>query len=97
MLALDYDSAKRLALWLVGGFILLSVISAMVIKNIVGKLVSALLMAGLALGAWTQRTELQDCAQRARERAAAGAASDLTCRLFGSDVTIIKAEPAAEE
>jgi uncharacterized membrane protein len=95
VLAIDYDDAKKMAIGLIVVFVVLSVVSAIVIKNITTKLVSALLLAGFALGAWTQRTNLQDCATEAREKAAVGITSGLTCNFFGNDITIVKGEPAA--
>src|SRR5687768_4985307 len=86
VLAIDVDGAKTLALALVGGFVVLSIVSAIVIKKITTKLISTLLLVGLALGVWTQRSELQDCAERARDRAAAGIQGDLSCSFFGTDV-----------
>ena len=90
MLALDLEAAKKAAIILVGVFVLLSVASAIIIKNITTKIVSIVIMIGLALGVWTQRTNLQDCADNVREKAQVGQ-TGLTCTFFGSDVTIIKA------
>lgn len=90
MLAIDLESAKKLALGLIVLFAVLSVVSAVIIKNITTKIISIVLMVGLALGVWTQRTNLQDCADTARERAAVGVTTGLSCTFFGTDVTIIK-------
>jgi hypothetical protein len=90
VLAIDYEGAKNLALGVAAGFVVLSIASAIIIKNIVTKLVSVLLMVGLALGAWTQRSNLQDCYQRAQERYDASVRPGLTCNFFGSDVTIVE-------
>jgi len=64
------------------------VISASVKKRIVTKLTMVLLMACLALGVWTQRTSLQDCAERAKAKAEAQAVSGLTCTFFGTDIEV---------
>jgi protein-S-isoprenylcysteine O-methyltransferase Ste14 len=85
---MDVEAAKTLAIGVVVVFVALSVVSAIVIKNVVTKLIGVLLMVGLALGVWTQRTNLQDCAKRAQERYDAGVAGELTCTFFGSDITI---------
>ena len=90
MLAIEYEGAKKLALGLVGVFVVLSIVSAVIIKNIVTKLVSVLLMVGLALGVWTQRSNLQDCYQRAQERYDAEVRAGLACNFFGTDVTILE-------
>ena len=96
VLAIDDEAAKTVALGLVAALVVLAVLFAVVIKKIAVKLISILLMVGLALGVWTQRTNLQDCADRARERAAAGIEGDLSCSFFGTDVVIVKGEPSEE-
>ncbi len=85
MLALSLDAAKQIAVALVIGFVVLGVISAITIKNITTKLITVVLLGGFALGVWTQRTELQDCA--ARVRAAAGA-TPTTCTFFGAEIDV---------
>lgn len=85
---MDVEAAKTLAIGVVVVFVALSVVAAMVIKTIATKLIGVLLMAGLALGVWTQRTNLQDCANRAQERYDAGVTGELACTFFGSDITI---------
>jgi hypothetical protein len=94
VLAIDYDAAKKIAIGSIVVLVVLSVVSAIVIKNITTKLASALLLAGFALGVWTQRTNLQDCATEAREKAAVGITSGVTCNFFGNEVTIVKGGPA---
>jgi hypothetical protein len=89
VLALDYDTAKTLAIALVVGFVVLSIVSAIIIKNVTTKLISIALMVGLALGVWTQRASLQDCAQRVKDRAAVGDTTPLLCHFFGTDVKVL--------
>ena len=88
MIALSLESAKTIAIVVVIVFVVLSVISALVIKAIVTKLIVAVLLACLALGVWTQRSNLQNCADRARARSDATAVSGLTCTFFGSDIKV---------
>ena len=88
VLALDLDAAKNLAIVLVIGFVLLVLVAGIVIKNVTAKVISMLLMIGLALGAWTQRQSLQDCADNVKAKAAVGDFSDSTCTFFGRDVTV---------
>jgi len=84
----SYDTAKQIAVGLLVGFIVLSVVSVIVIRNIVVKLASAALLVALALGVWSQRSSLQDCADRVRDRVEAGVRTDLECSFFGTDVAI---------
>jgi hypothetical protein len=82
MLALTVDAAKNVAVAVTIGFVVLALVAASAIKNVTYKIVTSLLMAGLALGVWTQRSHLQDCAQAVRVNGAT------TCRFFGSDVHV---------
>ncbi|MEY4339677.1 MAG: hypothetical protein RLZ14_1527 [Actinomycetota bacterium] len=84
MPALSLESAKDLAIGAVVVFLVLSAMSAWVIKHTVTKLLAVALMAGLALGAWTQRTNLEQCARQA----AVASTDSVTCTFFGSDITV---------
>jgi hypothetical protein len=88
MVALSLDSAKNIAVVVVLVFLVLAVVSAWLVKSIVTKLVMVVLMGGLALGAWTQRTSLTDCADKAKANVQAGNSESVTCRFFGTDVKI---------
>jgi hypothetical protein len=84
MTALSLESAKTIAIIVVIAFVAFAVISAWVIKNVTMKIISIVLMVGLGLGVWTQRSNLQDCADRAKEKGGAG----ITCEFFGSEVSV---------
>ena len=58
------------------------------IKNVTGKLISVIIIGGLALFVWTQRSSLQSCSHKLRARIAAGDRSDVTCSFIGSDIKI---------
>ena len=84
MTALTVDSAKNLAIALAVGLVALMLLMAVVIKNITTKLVTVLIIAGLAFGVWTQRASLQTCADKVRS----GTETDSTCSFFGSDINV---------
>jgi hypothetical protein len=84
MPALSLESAKDLAIGAVVVFLVLAAMSAWIIKHTITKLLAVVLTAGLALGAWTQRTNLQQCA----EQAAVASTSSVTCTFFGTDITV---------
>ena len=86
MIAMTLESAKTIAIVVIVVFVVLSVISALVIKSIVTKLIMVVLMACVALGVWTQRTSLQDCADRAQAEALE--VSGLTCTFFGTEIEV---------
>jgi len=86
MSSLSVDSAKNLAIGAVVVFLVMALASAWVVKHAVAKLITVVLMAGLALGAWTQRTNLESCVDRAAQAVEVGA--DVTCTFFGTDVEL---------
>jgi protein-S-isoprenylcysteine O-methyltransferase Ste14 len=89
MSALSLDSAKNIAIIVAVVMVVLAVLSAMIVKNIVGKIISIVLLAGLALGVWTQRTNLQNCADKAQaEIEAKGPNATLTCTFFGQEIKV---------
>lgn len=96
MLALDLDAAKRIAVLLVAAFVILAIVFSIVVKKTTAKLIWVLLMGGLALGAWTQRNQLQDCADRVESKVAVGDFSETACTFFGTDVTITGTSPATD-
>jgi protein-S-isoprenylcysteine O-methyltransferase Ste14 len=90
MIALTLDSAKRIAIVAIIAFVVFSVLSAWLIKNVVTKLIVVVLCAGLVFAVWTQRTSLQECADKAQTVAEAlDTAAPLNCTFFGKDVEVI--------
>jgi hypothetical protein len=84
VLGLTVGAAKNIAIVIVVGIIALAVLSAWLVRNITAKVVMVLLFAGIALGVWTQRSSLDDCADRVKANPTAGA----TCTFFGTDVRV---------
>lgn len=88
MTALTLESAKNIGIAVAVGLVALMLVSAFVIKNVTGKLISIVIIGGLAFGVWTQRSSLQSCAKNVKERVAVGDRSDITCSFIGSDIKI---------
>lgn len=86
--AIELDSAKQTALFVAGGLVLFALASAWVIKQVVSKLLTILVLGGLALVVWTQRASLDECADGVLASLRAGAVDDATCTFVGRDVTI---------
>jgi hypothetical protein len=84
MLALDVQAASNLGVVLVVALVVLSLVMAAIVKNVMMKLITMLLMLGLALGVWTQRSELRTCADRIES----GGFDGTTCTFFGSQIEI---------
>jgi protein-S-isoprenylcysteine O-methyltransferase Ste14 len=87
MTALSLETAKTIAIVAAVGFLAFAIISAWVIKSVTTKLIMIALTVALAFGMWTQRTNLQDCANTARENAGAMRAN-VTCSFFGTEVNV---------
>lgn len=85
MTALTLGQAKTIAILLVLVLLALAVVSAWAMKEIMQKVALAVILGLLALLVWTQRTSLDDCADRVR---AAEFRGDTTCSFFGRDVTV---------
>ncbi len=88
MVALTFENARDWALAIVTGAVVLAFVLAWLVKQVVAKLLTVALLAGLAGAVWTQRTSVQDCAQRVRTTLQAGADDDTTCTFFGRQVTV---------
>jgi hypothetical protein len=88
MTALTLESAKNIGIAVAVGLVALMLVMAFVIKNITAKLISIVIIGGLAFGVWTQRSSLQSCAANVKARVAVGDRSDITCSFIGSDIKI---------
>lgn len=63
----------------------LSIASAWLMKTVAKKVMLAVVFAALALVVWTQRGQVQSCANDVKSNALR---SDTTCTFFGADVKI---------
>jgi hypothetical protein len=93
VVALSLDTARNIALVLVAVLVVLAVVSAWLLKTVAQKLAVVAILGLLAVLAWSQRTALDDCADRVAASVAADAPTDTTCTFFGQDVTV-PARPA---
>ena len=88
MTSMTVDGAKNIGIAVALGLVVVMVLMAWLIKNVTAKLISVVIVAGLAFGVWTQRTSLEDCAGKVKARAALGNKSDVTCTFMGSDIEV---------
>jgi len=84
-LALTYATAKNIAILVLVALVVIAVVMAKVMSNISRKAVALLLIAGLALGVWTQRQSLQRCADSVRSIPDGRVA---VCQFFGQEIEI---------
>ncbi len=85
MLALTYASAKTSAIVIVVVLAVVGLLLAKVMTSVSRKAVVLLIVAGLALGVWTQRQSLQRCADDVR---AVDGGRVATCSFFGQEISI---------
>jgi len=92
VLALTLDEAKTVAIIAAVVLLIGAVLSFWVMKSIVSKVVVAALLGLLAFAVWTQRTSLQDCADKVQgnfERVGTEVTvADTDCSFFGATITI---------
>lgn len=88
MFAFDLETAKDTSLYTVAGAILLALVAVWLVKQVVTKVLSVVVLLAIAALVWSQRAELTDCADTVRQTIAAGAVDDTTCTFFGQDITV---------
>ncbi|MGK0275797.1 MAG: putative membrane protein YfcA [Ilumatobacter sp.] len=92
MLALTLESAKQLAIAVVVVFVVGAFLAAWVMKTIVQKVATVFVLALLAFAVYTQRTSLQDCADKVQgnfDRVGTNVTvTDTDCSFFGMTITV---------
>ena len=88
MFSMTVDSAKDIGIAAAVFLVVIMVVMFLLIKKATGKLISVIIVVGLALGVWTQRSSLEDCAARVKARAALGDTTDVTCTFMGADIKV---------
>ena len=89
MLALDVDAAKRIALIIVIGAVVLAIIAAKFVKAALAKAIVILLLGSLVAVTFSQRTALADCAADLQARYAENDISETMCTFLGIDFTVM--------
>jgi hypothetical protein len=88
MTALTLETAESTGIAVAVGLFALMLLMAFVVKNVTVKLISILVIGGFAFGVWTQRSSLQDCADKVRAAGVAGDTTSVSCSFLGSDVKV---------
>lgn len=88
MFGITLETARNVAVAVVGGLVVIAIASAWLVKQIASKLILAGVLVGLALLVWSQRASLDDCAARVQSTLREGAVDDTTCTFFGRDIKI---------
>lgn len=89
MFELDLDTAKNLSVGLIGGSVLFMLLVLKFAKSVVTKLLFIVVAVGVGYLGFTQRDDLNACAEKVRTLvASSGNVNDLTCRFFGQDISM---------
>jgi hypothetical protein len=88
MIAMTLETGKNIGIAVAVALVAFMLVMAIVVKNVTAKLISVLIIGGLAFGVWTQRSSLQDCAGKVKARGLLGDTTDVTCSFLGSDVKV---------
>ena len=89
MTAMTVDSAKNIGIAVAVALVMLMLLSAFVIKKATVKLLTIVILGGLAFGMWTQRSSLEDCAGKVKARGVLGDTTPVTCTFVGSDIKVV--------
>lgn len=88
MTAMTVESAKNIGIAVAVALVFVMVLMAWLVKNVTAKIISVVIVGGLAFGIWTQRSSLEDCAAKVKARGALGDTTDVTCSFLGSDINV---------
>ncbi len=84
----DANTLKNAALGLSGAALVVAVILMKVISNIVGKVISTVVLVAIALVGYSQRTEITDCVNKVKAESTTAATSSVSCTFFGQDIEV---------
>lgn len=88
VLGITADAALRVGLVVVLAMVALALLFARFLVGNLAKVCAAGLLVAGAIYIWSQRSELEDCANRLREEVPAGTAGSATCRVSGIAFTV---------
>ena len=88
LVGLDFETAKNASLWTVAIAVLLALVTVWVVKEVVKKVLTVVILLAIAGLAWSQRAELTACADEVRQTVDALAVPDTSCTFFGQEVTV---------
>lgn len=89
MIALTLGQAKTIAVLVALVLVAMAIGSAWVMKTVAQKVAVGAILILLAALVWSQRSSLQECADKVRAEVRAGGTQvDTTCTFIGRDVTI---------
>ncbi len=92
MLALSTETAKQYGIYAIIGVLVVGVLSAFIVRKVVGKIISLIITVALAATLFGQRSSIDDCVKKLRQTAqgavTAGRVDDPTCTFFGMEIKV---------
>lgn len=83
--AINVDTAKNIASGVSVGTVLIALLAIRLVKNMLVRIVTIVVLLAVGLASYSQRTNIVDCANKVK--ASAGVAAT-QCTFFGQDVEI---------
>jgi len=90
MLAFSTDTAKQFGLYGIIGVLVIGLLAAIVVRKVVGKIISLVITVGLAAVLLGQRGAIDDCVKKVQTEIKTPTANvlDTSCKFFGKDIKI---------
>lgn len=89
MFQIDLDTAKNLSVGLIGGSVIFLLLVLKFAKSLVTKLLLVALASGVGYLAFTQRDDVNACAEKVRTTIEAqGDVTSLSCSFLGQDISL---------
>jgi hypothetical protein len=88
LLAMDVESAKKIAIVIVIGCVVLALLAAKFVKAAMAKAIVILLLGGMIGLTFSQRHSLTNCAKDIQRKYQEGDRSDTTCTFLGFDFNV---------
>ena len=88
MLGITAEAAEKLAVVIVIALVLLAALFAKVLIGNLAKIAAAVLLVAAAVFVWTQRTSLQDCADKVKAETQSSVAGKAECKVSGLKFTV---------
>ena len=89
--AMTLDGARDGAIVVAVAGVVAAVLAVWLLKQIVSKVVTVAVVGVLVALVWSQRTSLDECADRVAATMTDGATDDGSCSFFGQDVIVTRA------
>lgn len=87
--ALDVEAAKKIAIAIMIGAVVLAILAAKFVKAAVGKAIVILLLGGVVVATINQRANIVSCAKDIEQQYTDGTATDTAhCKFFGVDFAV---------